>query len=283
MATTHKLQKLAQKIYQQKYRSSRPYCHVEKIQQFAQQTLRLLYPQLSADRCLCPKELENHLAILEINLREILANIEIVNDGERSTRSQLNHQKISAKFFSHLEKLMHQIDLDAQALFQGDPAANGLEEVITCYPGLKAIAYHRIAHFFFQAKVPLLPRLLAEYAHGLTGIDIHPGAQIGERFFIDHGTGVVIGETAIIGNNVKIYQGVTLGALSVDKNLKDTKRHPTIADNVIIYSNATILGGKTTVGENSVIGGNVWLTESIPPNSVAYHTHELKLKKKKAP
>ena len=153
--------------------------------------------------------------------------------------------------------------LDAIAAFHGDPAAKSGDEVIVSYPGLEAIIVHRIAHFLHECGVPVIPRIMSEHVHGKTGIDIHPGAKIGESFFIDHGTGVVIGETSVIGNNVKIYQGVTLGALSVKKSLKNTKRHPTIEDDVTIYANATILGGETVIGKGSVIGGNSWITESI--------------------
>src|SRR5690606_33083175 len=162
-------------------------------------------------------------------------------------------------------------DKDAEAAYQGDPAAQSLEEVIISYPGFFAVASHRIAHALLKLDIPLLPRLMAEYAHERTGIDIHPGAHIGESLFIDHGTGVVIGETTIIGKNVKVYQGVTLGALSVKKRLQNIKRHPTIEDDVVIYANSTILGGETVVGSGSVIGGNVWLTRSVPPQSKIFN------------
>ena len=159
---------------------------------------------------------------------------------------------------------------DVLAAFQGDPAAQGVEEIIFSYPSIEAITTHRIAHELHVQGVPMLPRIMAEHAHSRSGIDIHPGAAIGESFFIDHGTGVVIGETCTIGDDVKIYQGVTLGALSVERVAgasRGTKRHPTIEDNVTIYAGATILGGKTIIGAGSVIGGNVWLVESVPPGS----------------
>ncbi len=159
---------------------------------------------------------------------------------------------------------------DVAAAFSGDPAAKSVEEVILSYPGMEAIAAHRFAHWFWERGIPLLPRMMSEYLHGKTGIDIHPGARIGRMFFIDHGTGVVIGETAVIGDRVKIYQGVTLGALSVRKSEGDVKRHPTIEDDVTIYSGATILGGETIIGRGSVIGGNVWLTRSVPAHSRVY-------------
>ncbi|MBU0490791.1 MAG: serine acetyltransferase [Chloroflexi bacterium] len=160
---------------------------------------------------------------------------------------------------------------DVHAALDGDPAAKSEAEVIVAYPGLTAITAHRIAHFLYERQVPLLPRIMNEYIHHRTGIDIHPGANIGNSFFIDHGTGVVVGETTIIGRNVKIYQGVTLGALSVKKALAQEKRHPTIEDNVTIYAGATILGGKAVIGHDSIIGGNVWLIRSVPPFSHVYN------------
>lgn len=156
---------------------------------------------------------------------------------------------------------------DAQAAFDGDPAARSLDEVILAYPGFRALAHYRLAHLLLNRGYPLIPRIITEKAHHETGIDIHPGAKIGPRCFIDHGTGVVIGETAVVGTDVKIYQGVTLGALSVSKSLANTRRHPTVEDHVVIYANSTILGGQTVIGSHSVIGGNSWVTESVPPNS----------------
>ena len=167
-----------------------------------------------------------------------------------------------------IPEIRRKIGLDVQAAFDGDPAAKSNEEVIVSYPGLQAITIYRIAHFLSVSGVPVIPRIMSEYAHGHTGIDINPAATIGESFFIDHGTGVVIGESCEIGNNVKIYQGVTLGALSVKKELMNKKRHPTIEDNVTIYANATILGGNTVIGKGSIIGGNTWVTESVPPNTL---------------
>ena len=181
-------------------------------------------------------------------------------------------------FFEMLPDLYENLLLDAQAIADNDPASEGIEEVIAVYPGFYAIAVYRFAHALVQLDVPLLPRLFTEHAHGLTGIDIHPKAQIGASFFIDHGTGIVIGETTEIGANVKIYQGVTLGALSVSKSLAETKRHPTIEDNVVIYANAIVLGGKTVIGHDSVIGGNAWLTMSVPPYSQVYHQSEVKIR-----
>jgi serine O-acetyltransferase len=174
------------------------------------------------------------------------------------------------EFFEELSKIRVILSKDLEAAVRGDPAAISTDEVILSYPGFQAIAVHRIAHFFWSRHVPLIPRMMSEYIHRRTGIDIHPGASIGESFFIDHGTGIVIGETAIIGKNVKLYQGVTLGAYSVKKEESGQKRHPTIEDDVTIYANATILGGDTVIGKGSVIGGSVWITQSVQPGSKIY-------------
>jgi len=174
---------------------------------------------------------------------------------------------IVATFFDRLPTVRQMLSDDVQAAFDGDPAAKNVDETIFCYPGLFAISVQRLAHELYKLNVPLLPRIMTEYAHGLTGIDIHPGAKLGRRFFIDHGTGVVIGETTEIGDNVKVYQGVTLGALApaYGQALRGQKRHPTIEDDVVIYAGATILGGDTVIGKGSVIGGNVFITTSVPP------------------
>ncbi|MGN0845923.1 MAG: serine O-acetyltransferase EpsC [Kiritimatiellia bacterium] len=186
-------------------------------------------------------------------------------------------QQIAAKFVEQLPEVHRLVETDVAAAYEGDPAATSHMEVVMAYPGLYAITVHRLAHVLYQLKVPIIPRVMSELAHSKTGIDIHPGASIGERFFIDHGTGVVIGETAVIGRNVKLYQGVTLGALSFPKDdstgmlMKGHKRHPNVEDNVVIYAGATILGGDTTIGHDSEIGGNVWLMDSIPPFSRVYN------------
>jgi len=180
----------------------------------------------------------------------------------------LTAEHVAADFFGRLPAVRQLIAEDLEAAFHGDPAAASLAEVVVSYPALDAIAIHRLAHELHMLGVPLIPRMMSEYVHGLTGIDIHPGARIGRRFFIDHGTGVVIGETCEIGERVRIYQGVTLGALAVQgRTIRGVKRHPTIEDDVVIYAGATILGGDTVIGRGSVIGGNVWLTQSVPPCS----------------
>ena len=177
-------------------------------------------------------------------------------------------EEVATGLIEEIPEIRRKIQLDVIAAFNGDPAAKSNEEVILSYPGLEAILVYRIAHYLYENGVPVIPRIMSEHVHGKTGIDIHPGAKIGESFFIDHGTGVVIGETCIIGTNVKIYQGVTLGALSVKKSLTGNKRHPTIEDNVTIYANATILGGQTVIGKGSTIGGNTWVTKSVPAGSL---------------
>jgi len=181
------------------------------------------------------------------------------------------------RFFSNTPELYRILNTDIEALLAGDPAARTRFEIIRAYPGFYAISFYRIAHALFDLNIPLLPRIITEYAHSKTGIDIHPAAEIGEHFFIDHGTGIVIGETTIIGDHVKLYQGVTLGALSVDKAMASVKRHPTVEDHVIIYSGATILGGETIIGHNSIIGGNVWLTKSVPSCSTVYHRPDIEV------
>ena len=190
--------------------------------------------------------------------------------GHSCEECNAHSTEIVSQFFQRLPAVREMLGSDVQAAFDSDPAAQSTEETIFCYPGLIAISVQRLAHEFYKLNVPLLPRIMTEHAHSLTGIDIHPGAKLGRSFFIDHGTGVVIGETCEIGNNVKLYQGVTLGAVSpaFGQPLRGTKRHPTIEDNVTIYSNSTILGGATVVGHDSTIGGNVFLNSSVPPYNV---------------
>ena len=211
------------------------------------------------------KEFESLKSYLSTLIYDVLA------DGAKT-------QKITDDFFIATPAIYKTLLEDAQAVLDFDPAAKSIEEVLVAYPGFYATAVYRFSHELHKLGVKILPRFFSEYAHSKTGIDIHPGATIGKSFFIDHGTGIVIGETSVIGNKVKIYQGVTLGALSVNKAQAKVKRHPTIEDNVIIYSGATILGGETTVGHDSVIGGNVWLTNSVYPFSIVYHKSEVTIR-----
>lgn len=202
---------------------------------------------------------------------------EIINPfmGERT-------DEVSDEFFAAIPDIYAYLLQDAEMYSQCDPASYSMEEVILCYPGFYAIMAYRISHAIYMLEVPVLPRIISEYAHSKTGIDIHPGATIGRHLYIDHGTGIVIGQTTIIGDNVKIYQGVTLGATFVDKDLRGKRRHPVIEDNVIIYAGSTILGGDTVIGHDTVIGGNVWLTESVPAGSKVYHRPEIIIKGEQA-
>jgi serine O-acetyltransferase len=194
---------------------------------------------------------------------------------------ECNNEAVADEFFNILPEIYRRMNTDVNSILSGDPASKSEFEIIRSYPGFLAISLYRIANALLKLDVPLIPRIITEYAHSVTGIDIHPGATIGEYLYIDHGTGIVIGETTVIGNHVKLYQGVTLGALSVEKFMANTKRHPTIEDYVIIYSGATILGGNTTVGHHSVVGGNVWLTKTVPANCTVYHQSAIKVKESK--
>jgi serine O-acetyltransferase len=212
----------------------------------------------------------------------------LINETEKSLRYtckirdqcvRLGHCRGEAeervhKILERVPQIREMVQLDVEAAYQGDPAAKSHEEIILSYPGVEAVILYRIAHEFWKEDIPLIPRMMMEHIHSKTGIDIHPGASIGKSFFIDHGTGVVIGETTVIGDNVKIYHGVTLGARSVVKEKANTKRHPTIEDDVTIYPGATILGGETVIGKGSIVGGNVWLLSSVPPNSKVYYQSE---------
>jgi serine O-acetyltransferase len=244
-------------------------------QNFINELLQLLFPHFNEDIYYTPEDIESKVILLKRNFKSLLFSM---NNNNPEIIDQ-----IAEIFFDEIFKINEDIWKDAYAICEGDPAAQNVDEVILAYPGFRAIAIYRFAHQLYKQKVSILPRVLTEYAHQETGIDIHPGAEIGHSFFIDHGTGIVIGETSVIGNNVKIYQGVTLGALSVEKKLAQTKRHPTIKDNVIIYAQAVILGGNTVIGANSIIGGNVWLTESVPENSLVYHKSEVRLRNTKEP
>jgi serine O-acetyltransferase len=200
----------------------------------------------------------------------------VKNNEAQLSFSKEDAEKISNAFLENLSNLRLVLKSDAEAVFEGDPAAKSINEVILSYPGFEAIMVYRIAHYLFRKDIPLIPRQMSEIIHSSTGIDIHPGATIGKRFCIDHGTGIVIGETAVIGDHVKLYQGVTLGAFSVDKDSASKKRHPTLEDNVTVYARSTILGGDTIIGKNSIVGGNVWLTESLPEDTKIYISPEFK-------
>lgn len=259
----------------QKHKNSERLPSRTAICNFTEGLLELLFPQLSEKRYESQVEIKIYAESLENELRIIFLGIQ--------SRLDKPAEKVVKLFSERIPVIYEQLMEDAAAIHEGDPAAKSVDQVIRTYPGFFAIACYRIGHTFCQIGVPLLPRILTEYAHSKSGIDIHPQAKIGSRFCIDHGTGIVIGETTQIGNNVKIYQGVTLGALSVAKEMARIKRHPTIEDNVVIYAGATILGGNTVIGANSIIGGNVWLTESIPPNSRVYHRSQIDVRNGKNP
>lgn len=227
----------------------------------------------------------NMTMLLEDVLYNLIKQISIVlryvPEYEKVHESEISAEaeRLALKFLGTIPKIREYVDTDVQAAFDGDPAAFNKDEIIFSYPGLFAVMVNRIAHELYLLNIPLIPRIMTEYAHSVTGIDIHPGAQIGKFFFIDHGTGIVIGETTVIGDNVKIYQGVTLGALSTrgGQKLKSKKRHPTIEDNVTIYSGASILGGETVVGKNVVVGGNAFITKSVPDGArVSIKNQELR-------
>jgi serine O-acetyltransferase len=240
-----------------------------EAKKFVDDLMKLLFPHFTEHVYYSPEEIESKLLLLRRNLKNILLSLSI-----EASRIDI----IASDFFEKIPEINRKLWADAEAIYKGDPAAESVDEVILAYPGFFAITIYRFAHELYELNVPILPRIMTEYAHQVAGIDIHPGAKIGESFCIDHGTGIVIGETTNIGNNVKIYQGVTLGALSVEKKLANSKRHPTIEDDVVIYSQAVILGGNTVIGHNSVIGGNAWITSSVPAYSVVYHKSEVKVR-----
>ncbi len=246
-----------------KHQTGKAFPSNEAIKNLFEDIMALLFPNFSDQR---------------------LTNIDLVNERIESIRERLtklilfhpsyceeSHKMVTEKFIASLETLEKLLDLDIEAIYQGDPAAKSKEEIVRSYPGFYAIASYRIAHQLHKLCVKVIPRIITELAHHKTGIDIHPAAEIDHSFCIDHGTGIVIGETTVIGHNVKLYQGVTLGALSVNKEDANNKRHPTIEPYVVVYANATVLGGNTTIGHHSIIGGNTWVTSSIEPFSKIYY------------
>ncbi len=248
--------------------------------------MKIVYPGYFRDREYKSYNAKNHLATL---IEDVMYRLhkQIVRVGKFSPRyenvcqEKLEHEayQITLEFFHRIPMIREYLEGDLEAALEGDPAAQNYDEIILAYPGLYAITVNRLAHELFLLNVPLIPRIMTEHAHSLTGIDIHPGATIGHHFFIDHGTGIVVGETTVIGDNVKVYQGVTLGALSTKggQKLRHVRRHPTIEDNVTIYSGASILGGETVIGRDSVIGSNAFITKSIPAGTrVSIRQQELK-------
>ena len=242
---------------------------------------RILFPGYFRDRNYLFYNLKYNLSVLiEDVMFQLTRQVSLVfqRQGEKPDQAEQHAQQVCFAFLNGIPDIRAMVQTDLQAAYDGDPAATGMDEVIFSYPGLYAISVYRLAHELFRLGVPMIPRMMTEYAHSLTGIDIHPGATIGKYFFIDHGTGIVIGETTTIGDNVKVYQGVTLGALSTrgGQQLRGKKRHPTIEDNVTIYAGASILGGNTVIGAGSVIGSNAFITSSIAPGTtVSIKTQEL--------
>ena len=254
--------------------------HKDIIIEITKKLKRICYPGYFRDQNYKVYNVEVNLsALMEDVIYNLTKQIGLVlryrKDCQDCSWEQLNSmaEEISLEFLKKIPHIRALLDTDLQAAYDGDPAATGIDEIIFAYPGIDAITTYRLAHELYLLNVPILPRIMTEYAHSITGIDIHPGATIGEYFFIDHGTGIVIGETTVIGNNVKVYQGVTLGALSTrgGQSLRGKRRHPTIEDNVTIYSNASILGGDTIIGHDSIIGGNTFITESVAPESRVYY------------
>jgi len=254
----------------------------DKIYKILQNLHEVLFPGIydrkPIDETRVNVMVSNNLRKSAIDLRDIIEKVLVYNnyaDCEKKCRERADN--IVMQLINLFPEIRRIIQTDIKAAYNGDPAATSTEEILLSYPSIQAVCIHRIAHELYKMDVKIVPRIMNEYAHQLTGIDIHPGASIGESFFIDHGTGVVIGETCTIGKNVKIYQGVTLGALSfpLDENgnpIKGVKRHPDIEDNVVIYAGATILGGKTKIGHDTVLGSNIWLTHSVPPYSRVYNS-----------
>ncbi|SHL29869.1 serine O-acetyltransferase [Chryseobacterium carnipullorum] len=254
------------KILEKKQTSSRGFFDKGNMENFVNNLYNVLF--LSQEI-----HAENQIYIEFEELHEILFDlIKNTSEDEVFAEKQADH------FFYVLPELYNSLILDAESILEFDPATESLEEILLSYPGFFATYVYRISHQLWIQKIRILPRVISEYAHSRTGIDIHPGAVIGKHFFIDHGTGIVIGETTVIGNHVKLYQGVTLGALHVSKDKANEKRHPNIEDHVIIYSGATILGGNTTIGRDSIIGGNVWITQNVPSSSLVYNKSEIKIK-----
>ena len=259
---TDKIEELIQQFNPQPIRIPLNKCDLEEV---IETLISLMFPI-----CDCPEPVDVHEELL-IAAGKLHANIAALTGEQKA-------DEITESFFRQFPSLRERLYKDAACYLKADPAAKSLEEVILTYPGFYALCAHRVAHEIHRLGVPLIARLFSEYAHSKVGIDIHPAAKIGKNLFMDHGTGIVIGETAEIGDNVKIYQGVTLGALYVEKKLSDVKRHPTVEDNVVIYANATILGGKTVVGHDSVIGGGAWLTRSVVPYSLVSNPIDVKIR-----
>ena len=256
----------------------------EVITDVIRKLLRIVYPGYYRERSFRMYNAKHHLSMLmEDVMYNLNREIRLVLQNEGIEDADTKAQEICLAFFGKIPEIRALVQTDVQAAYDGDPAATSKDEVIFCYPGLFAITVYRLAHVLYTLEVPMIPRIMTEYAHGITGIDIHPGATVGDYFFIDHGTGIVIGETTVIGSHVKIYQGVTLGGLTTrgGQSLRGKKRHPTIEDNVTIYAGASVLGGETVIGRECVIGSNAFITKSVPPcTTVSMKMQELQYKER---
>jgi len=267
----------------------------DEILEIVKLLLELFYPGYYGRQDLTDETIAFHVGNLLSTLREkVERQVETClrftaeSEGRADNSCAEEARRVTTAFLGRLPAVRDELILDVQAAYDGDPAASSLDEVILAYPGMLAVTVHRVAHELHVMGVPLMPRIMSEWAHSRSGTDIHPGAQIGRSFFIDHATGVVVGETTAIGSNVKLYQGVTLGALSIPRDergrvIRDTKRHPTVEDGVTIYANATVLGGKTVIGADSMVGGSVFVIESVPPSTrVALRPPEVTVRTKDA-
>ena len=256
----------------------------EVITDVIQKLLRIVYPGYFRERSFRMYNAKHHLSMLmEDVMYNLNRQIKLVLQNEGVEAAEERAQEVCLAFFEQIPTVRALVQTDVQAAYDGDPAATSKDEVIFCYPGLFAITVYRLAHVLYTLGIPMIPRIMTEYAHGVTGIDLHPGATVGDHFFIDHGTGIVIGETTVIGSHVKIYQGVTLGGLTTrgGQSLRGKKRHPTIEDNVTIYAGASVLGGETVIGRDSVIGSNAFITKSVPPcTTVSMKMQELQYKER---
>ena len=244
--------------------------------------MRIVYPGYGRDKSYRVYNAKHNLSMLiEDVFYNLNRQLRLVLESNGAPEAKAEAERLCMEFFAAIPRVRAMVQTDVRACYDGDPAATSADEIIFCYPGLFAITVYRLAHVLYELKVPMLPRIMTEHAHSVTGIDIHPGATVGEYFFIDHGTGIVIGETTVIGKGVKIYQGVTLGALTTrgGQSLRGKRRHPTIEDNVTIYAGASILGGDTVIGRDSVIGSNAFITKSIAPcTTVSIKSQELQFK-----
>ena len=262
----------------------RQYPDKEVINDIIRKLLRIVYPGYFRDKSFRMYNAKHHLSMLmEDVMYNLNRQVKLVLQNEGTENAEEKAQELCLAFFAEIPAVRALVQTDVQAAYDGDPAATSKDEVIFCYPGLFAITVYRLAHVLYKLGVPMIPRIMTEYAHGITGIDIHPGATIGDYFFIDHGTGIVIGETTVIGAHVKIYQGVTLGGLTTrgGQSLRGKKRHPTIEDNVTIYAGASVLGGETVIGRDCVIGSNAFITKSVPPcTTVSMKMQELQYKER---